>query len=64
MIKRLKVLSEIQSRFASTDVVADLHNDNAEATEVSFHFHMPKRAFITQFSLYVVDIMKSYFLKI
>ncbi len=52
-VKYLHVVSEIQSRFAITDVVSKVVNDNGTAEEITFRATLPDAAFISNFSLYV-----------
>ncbi len=50
-VKYLHVISEIQSRFAITDVVSHVENDGDTAEEVTFRATLPDAAFISNFSL-------------
>uniref|UniRef100_A0A914W5Z2 Uncharacterized protein n=1 Tax=Plectus sambesii TaxID=2011161 RepID=A0A914W5Z2_9BILA len=50
-IRHLHIISEIQSRFAITDVLSEMENENSQAQEVTFAAQLPEEAFITNFSL-------------
>lgn len=47
----MHIISEIQSRFAITDVLSEMENPSAQAQEVIFAAQLPEEAFITNFSL-------------
>ncbi len=47
----LHIISEIQARFAVTDVLSQVENEGSSAEEVTFRAVLPDAAFISNFSL-------------
>ena len=52
-IKTFYVSSNIQMRYAITDVEAEMQNIHSEAREVIFDMTIPKEAFVSNFSMII-----------
>lgn len=51
-VERLAIVSELQSRFAVTDVTAEMTNSGSSGSqEVTFTIDIPDRAYISQFNM-------------
>ncbi|GMT36049.1 hypothetical protein PFISCL1PPCAC_27346 [Pristionchus fissidentatus] len=51
VVRYMHILSEIQSRFATTDVVSEIENTTGNQTEVVYFAELPENAFIKSFYL-------------
>ncbi|KAF8354731.1 hypothetical protein PRIPAC_96354 [Pristionchus pacificus] len=51
VVRYMHILSEIQSRFATTDVVSEIENTSGNETEVVYSAELPENAFIKSFYL-------------
>ncbi|GMT06214.1 hypothetical protein PENTCL1PPCAC_28388, partial [Pristionchus entomophagus] len=51
VVRYMHILSEIQSRFATTDVVSEIENTSGNETEVVYSAELPENAFIKYFYL-------------
>ena len=52
-IKKIHVNSNIQMRYAITDVVTEMQNIHSDTREVTFDMFIPKEAFVSKFSMVI-----------
>jgi hypothetical protein len=50
-VNSLNIISEVQARFAITDVVSEMQNTGASPQEVTFTLILPDSAFISHYSM-------------